>query len=266
MSHPTYTLEVTPTLPDNIHRLKELANDLVYSWHRETRALFFSLDQALWKTCNHNPGLFLRRVDQDKLDAAATNKDYLQRFQKVLRWYDHYRSTELTDNELADNENPKAIASNEPIAYFCAEFGLHESLPTYSSGLGILAGDHCKAASDLSLPLVAIGLLYHQGYFTQKIDANGIQQAHYQSQDFVNLPVELLRDENHRDILIKVPIDDRDIDIRLWRVNVGRINLYLLDSDVPSNTPEDRRITKRLYDGSPGARINQEIVLGIGGV
>lgn len=254
-----FTLEVKARVPAALSRLHELANNLLYSWHRPIRELFFSLDMVLWKDCNHSPKLFLRRIEQSKLEVAANKPAYLEKYRRVLVWYDHYMSSELAVSDNSRTDLPLT-------AYFCAEFGFHESFPIYSGGLGILAGDHCKAASDMDIPFVAIGLLYHQGYFSQTIDSRGRQQSEMVNEPFVNLPIELARDDNGNEIHIDVGIADRRVKLRVWRAIVGRISLYLLDSDLPDNSAEDRLITLQLYGGDHHTRIQQEIILGVGGV
>lgn len=254
-----FSLEVKPRVPPQLARLHELANNLLYSWHRPIRELFFSLDMPLWKDCNHNPKLFLRRVDQDKLEAAAGDAVYLEKYHRILSWYDnHIRPVAA---------GPGGVNGGLPLtAYFCAEYGFHESFPIYSGGLGILAGDHCKAASDMGIPFVAVGLLYHQGYFTQTIDSRGRQVSLSVNQPFVNLPIEPARDGSGADLHVAVDIADRKVSLRVWKANAGRIALYLLDSDLADNSADDRLITHQLYGGDHRTRIQQEIILGVGGV
>ncbi len=172
MSGSTFPLEVQPRIPRELDRLQEMANDLVYSWDRSIRSLFHRLDRDLWEACGHNPKAFLRRVSQRRLDEAVVDRSYMEDYRRVSASYDAYREHRGRP-ELAEMFDPQ----KDLIAYFCLEFGFHESFPIYSGGLGILAGDHCKAASDMGLPFVAIGLLYDMGYFTQTIDGNGHQQV-----------------------------------------------------------------------------------------
>jgi len=179
-----FSLEVQPQIPEKLKRLVELANDLLYSWDHSVRSLYYRLDPALWHSCGHNPNLFLRRVSQQRLDAASEDRTYMEAYNRVLTSYDSYAQG-VQRKSIDRHLNPK----RDLVAYFCAEFGLHESLPIYSGGLGILAGDHCKAASDLSIPFVAVGMLYRQGYFTQTIDEHGNQVAHYTTTDFDHLPL-----------------------------------------------------------------------------
>jgi len=247
-------IEISPVIPPALSRLPELAGNLSYSWHRPTRALFEDLDQTLWRQTQSNPRLMLRCVNQQTLDAAARDPQYLQRYQEALANYDSYQSRE-------------AVNTDQPlVAYFCAEYGLHESFPIYSGGLGILAGDHCKAASDEQLNFVAVGLLYRQGYFTQTVDSDGTQQAGYRDADPRDLPVEPVRDRSGNWLQVAVPIADREVFARLWVAQVGHVSVYLLDTNVPLNSEADRDITFRLYGGDESHRIRQEMVLGIGGV
>lgn len=254
-----FSLEVQPKIPRQLARLEELANDLLYSWDRNVRALFYRLDPELWMPCGHSPKVFLRRVSQQRLEEAVLDQVFMEDYNRVLSGYDTYQQ-----------RKPPTIADLNPetdlIAYFCAEFGFHESLPIYSGGLGILAGDHCKAASDLGIPFVAVGLLYRQGYFSQTIDKHGNQIAHYATTNFADLPVTPAMDANGREIHVKVNIHGSEVEIKVWEARAGRIKLYLLDTDIPQNSPKDRSITHRLYGGDKTTRIQQEIVLGIGGV
>jgi starch phosphorylase len=239
----------------------ELSNDLLYSWERPVRALFFRLDPALWETCGHNPKLFLRRVSQQRLDEAADDRIYIDAYNRALSAYDSY----LSERQRSDVDG-YLKPDTDLVAYFCAEFGLHESLPIYSGGLGILAGDHCKAASDLSIPFVAVGMLYRQGYFIQTIDEHGNQVAHYSTTDFDQLPLCPACDEDGSELRVQVEFPGRDIQLKIWEARSGHIKLYLLDSDLPDNAPADRAITHQLYGGDINTRIQQELVLGIGGV
>ena len=184
MSGSTFPLEVQPRIPEELARLREMANDLVYSWDRSIRSLFHRLDRDLWDACGHNPKAFLRRVSQHRLEDAVVDRSYMEDYRRVTSAYDAYREHRGRP-ELAEMFDPRT----DLIAYFCLEFGFHESFPIYSGGLGILAGDHCKAASDLGLPFVAIGLLYQVGYFTQVIDGQGHQQVSHTRTHPHDLPV-----------------------------------------------------------------------------
>jgi starch phosphorylase len=261
MSGTRFSVEVQPILPARLLRLEELSNDLLYSWDRRVRGLFVRLDPVLWEQCGHNPKLFLRRVAQNRLDEAAEDRVFVEDFNRALSAYDTYHQ----ENYHA-NITPYLNPSQDLVAYFCAEFGLHESLPIYSGGLGILAGDHCKAASDLALPFVAVGMLYRQGYFTQTIDGHGKQIAHYTQTNFDHLPVQPALDGQGQPLNVQVMIAERRVTLKVWEAKAGHIRLFFLDSDVPENSDADRSITYQLYGGDIHTRIQQEIVLGIGGV
>ncbi|MFN8627181.1 MAG: alpha-glucan family phosphorylase [Candidatus Binatia bacterium] len=257
-----YELEVSPTIPARIARLAELADDLYYSWVNEVRLLFSQLDRELWDQCGHNPKLFLRRISQEQLDEAAQDPIFMQRYSSALSAYDSY-------HQHTNGTGPASqwlSGGADLVAYFCAEFGFHESLPIYSGGLGILAGDYCKAASDLHLPFVAVGLLYRQGYFTQTIDAYGNQVATFTASDFSHLPISPARDTNGDPVRVTVNLEDRAVVVNVWRAKAGRVCLYLLDTDVPENSFADRAITQQLYVADRTVRLRQEMVLGIGGV
>jgi len=245
-------LEVTPVIPDALARLPELAGNLFFSWHRPTRALFEDLDPELWKQTGGNPRLLLRCVAQKALDEAAGEPSYLGRYQQALRALDEYTSA-------------KPSADAPLVAYFCAEYGFHESFPIYSGGLGVLAGDHCKAASDERLNFVAVGLLYGQGYFKQTVDNDGVQNAEYEEHDPRDLPVEPVMKADGGWLTVTVRIAGRDVVSRVWHARVGRVSVYLLDTNCEENAPADRDITHRLYGGDESTRIRQEMILGIGG-
>ena len=256
-----FTLEVQPVIPKHLGRLRELADDLLYSWEHQIVRLFERLDPKLWGACGHNPKVFLRRISQSRLEEAASDRIFMEDYNRAVSVHDTY----LQENFKSGVESyldPKT----DLVAYFCAEFGLHESFPIYSGGLGILAGDHCKAASDLGVPFVAIGMLYRQGYFTQTIDDRGNQLAHYTPNNFADLPVTPAKDKAGNDVQVQVNIHGRSVALKVWRAKAGHISLVLLDSDLPENTEHDRRITYQLYGGDTNTRIQQEIALGIGGV
>ncbi|NMT63621.1 alpha-glucan family phosphorylase [Marinobacter orientalis] len=254
-----FRLEAHPLIPEALERLEELANDLFYSWDHGVRRLFARIDLRLWQKVEHNPKLFLRRVAQDRLDEASEDRAFLSEYRQVLSSYDAY---------LEAGPGPEVTEKLDPetalVAYFCAEFGFHESFPIYSGGLGILAGDHCKAASDLALPFVAVGLLYQQGYFIQSIDPLGQQVARYQSHSSDELPITPV--EKDGEVLkVSVPFPGRDIVARVWEARIGHIRLYLLDSHTEENNAEDQELTLQLYGGDESTRIGQEMLLGIGG-
>ncbi|HEX9116883.1 MAG TPA: alpha-glucan family phosphorylase, partial [Anaerolineae bacterium] len=252
---------VFPTPDARIARLTELAYNLWWSWHPEAQSLFREIDPELWRQVNHNPVKFLRRVSQQKLDRVANDAAYLARYGAVLASFDAYMHPDTTWWARTYPES-----RNELIAYFCFEFGLHEALPIYSGGLGILAGDHVKEASDLGLPFVGVGFLYPQGYFLQRIDGDGRQQAIYEKLDFSDVPATPALDPDGKEIVISVEVPGRTIFAKVWRFQVGRVPIFLMDTDVERNAPADRELAARLYGGNQEIRIAQEVVLGIGGV
>jgi len=256
----TFTLEVNPKIPRKLMRLEELANNLWYSWDKPTRTLFARLHPGLWDAVGHNPKVFLRRVDEKRLLEAVEDQVFLATYNRVLSAYDTYH------HELVRHNNGAArLGEGELVAYFCAEFGFHESFPIYSGGLGILAGDHCKAASDMCLPFVAVGLLYRQGYFSQTIDGEGNQIASYADSDFGDLPVSPALRDDGGEIRVMVEMPGRQVSVKVWQAIVGHVRLYLLDTDLEENSPDDRDIAHQLYGGDRTLRLKQEIILGIGG-
>lgn len=255
-----FDLEVIPTIPKMLSQLKELANNLWYSWDAPTRALFERLDGELWQRVGHNPKLFLRSIEQQRLQKAAADPLFLETYQQVTAAYNQYHH----DRERRDLA--KQLELDDLIAYFCAEYGFHEGLSMYSGGLGVLAGDHCKTASDLRLPFVAVGLYYHQGYFHQLIDAQGNQIVTYRIPDPRHLPIKPVVDDNGVEIHVTVNIADRNVLVKAWRVQIGHVTLFLLDTRLAQNHPDDVRITYQLYGGDEHVRIKQEIILGIGGI
>ncbi len=256
-----FTIEVNPIIPKALERLEELASNLFYTWSIQIRRLFIQLDADLWSASGNNPKVFLHRVSQKRLEEAAADRLFMESYQRALSVFDSYHQAKISD-QVSHHLKPR----EDLVAYFCAEFGLHESLPIYSGGLGILAGDHCKAASDLNLPFIAVGLLYRQGYFTQSIDAHGNQVAHFTPTEFDNLPIKPALDKDGQELVISIPIADKDIFVKIWCAQAGHIRLVLLDTDIAENSDDDRTITFQLYGGDKTTRIQQEIVLGIGGL
>lgn len=256
-------IAVYPAPDPKIARLSDLAYNLWWGWNPDAQALYEQIDPALWKKVNHNPVKFLRLVSQGRLDRAAADADYLARYAAVMAKFDAYMNPAPGTTWYA-----QACAGQDDrlIAYFSAEFGLHEALPIYSGGLGILAGDHCKTASDLGLPFVGVGFLYPQGYFQQRIDSDGRQQAIYEKLDFAEVPAAPALDPGGQQIVISVDLPGRKVFAKLWRIQVGRVPIYLMDTDVEQNAPADRELSARLYGGDTQVRISQEVVLGIGGV
>ncbi|MHB8666615.1 MAG: alpha-glucan family phosphorylase [Burkholderiales bacterium] len=257
-----FELEVNPKIPQRLARLTELANNLWYSWDiMPTRALFSRLDPGLWNSVGHSPKALLKRIDQQRLTEAAEDKLFIDNYNRVLSAYDSYHG-EQTRRDAAE----VPLAQTELVAYFCFEFGFHESLPIYSGGLGILAGDHCKTASDMRLPFVGVGLLYRQGYFSQTIDSQGNQRATHVASDFDDLPILAVQRDDGTELKVAVEFPGRAVMAKVWRVQAGCVNLYLLDTDIEENSTHDRYITHQLYGGDRTTRIEQEIVLGVGGV
>ena len=247
-------------LPKRIARLHELAYNLWWTWQPEAARLFGKLDYDLWERLGHNPIRLLREIERARLNQAASDKEYLALYDDVFASYDSYFSDSGTWTRRAHPE----FYSN-PVAYFSMEFGLHETLPIYSGGLGVLAGDHLKEASDLGLPLAGVGFMYAQGYFSQRISEDGWQDALNNALVFEDLPV-LLVIENDEAVMVEVELPDRKIAMQIWEARVGRVPLYLLDSNVPGNSDMDRLLTARLYWSDLDRRVMQEVLLGIGGV
>jgi starch phosphorylase len=249
-------------LPSRLRRLADLAYNLWWTWHPDAGKIFQTLDSQLWEAAGHNPVQFLRRVPRERLDTLLQDRYYLEHYDEVIRSFDDY----MANGPAAwfSRQYPQNV--NRPIAYFSTEFGLHESLPIYAGGLGILSGDHLKEASDLGLPLVAVGFLYTQGYFTQRILDDGWQEATYANLSFHELPVLPVTDQSNEPLLVSLELAGRTVHARLWRIQVGRVALYMLDTNVEKNRPDDRTLTARLYTSDLELRLAQEIILGIGGV
>ncbi len=255
-----FSLEVKPRIPARLARLEELANNLWYSWDLPTRDLFSHIDRNLWNTIRQNPKAFLRSVDEQRLIEASEDPVFLNHYNRTLADYDSYHAKPVR------NKHTEGLAQDDLIAYFCAEFGFHESFPIYSGGLGILAGDHCKSASDMHLPFVGVGLLYRQGYFRQAIDSDGNQNAIYSDSDFDCLPISPVVRGDGSEVRVSVDFPGRSVAIKVWQARVGNVTIYLMDTDLDENSPHDRAITHHLYGGDKTMRLEQEIVLGIGGV
>lgn len=249
------------SLPRRIRRLGELAYNLWWTWNPDAQRLFIRIDRDLWERVDHNPILFLRQVPRASLNVIIQDRYYLDFYDRIFKAFDDYMAAKTT---WCSQVHPEY--HHRPIAYFSTEFGLHETLPIYAGGLGILSGDHLKGASDLGLPLVAVGFLYTQGYFSQHITEDGWQEAHYQRLKFEDLPVLPLVSSEGEPVTISVELPGREVKARLWEIQVGRVPLYLLDTDVEGNSATDRELTARLYSSDLDLRISQEIILGIGGV
>src|SRR5579884_2403079 len=246
---------VRPALPKELSRLSEIAYNVLWSWDHTIRSLFRRLDPALWKASDHNPVSMLGRVPQATLERAAADPRFIAHYRKACEVFDNYVG------------QPQDVTPGKLIAYFSMEYGLAGSIPIYSGGLGILSGDHLKASSDAEVPLVAVGLLYQKGYFQQFLNPDGWQQERNPINDFYSLPVRPVADRDGADLLVTVKLPAGAAYIKVWRIDVGRVKLYLLDTNIPQNERADyREITDLLYGGDIHTRIRQEIVLGIGGL
>ncbi|MFQ3678325.1 MAG: alpha-glucan family phosphorylase [Fimbriimonadaceae bacterium] len=263
MKHPKYahSFEVFYELPEPLRELKRLAYNFRWTWHHETQELFREMDRTLWSEVEHNPVQLLNRIPRERLERLARDQMFLNDLGYAVEDLDRYLAEETWFDREYPGEREKTL-----IAYFCAEFGISEALPIYSGGLGVLAGDHLKAASDLGLPLVGVGLLYSRGYFRQVMTPDGWQQEVYPQYDFYNMPLTLVRGEDQQPIRVEIQLPERDIVCQVWRADVGRVPLYLLDSNVLENAPADQEITDTLYGGDHEMRIRQEMSLGVGGL
>ncbi|HSO11269.1 MAG TPA: alpha-glucan family phosphorylase [Anaerolineales bacterium] len=247
-------------LPKRLARLGELAYNLWWTWQPEAGRLYSQLDRSMWERLNHNPIRMLREIKRARLNEVLKDRDYMDSYKHVFEEFDSY----MAEQDTWTHQTQPKLASN-PIAYFSMEFGLHETLPIYSGGLGVLAGDHLKEASDLGLPLTGVGFMYAQGYFSQRISDDGWQEALNNPLTFSDLPVnQVVKDD--KPVTVEVEFPDRKISLQVWEVRVGRIPLYLLDSNVENNSDADRLLTARLYWSDLDRRIMQEVLLGIGGV
>jgi starch phosphorylase len=251
----------SPSLPERIQGLWAVATNLSWSWNRDARALFRSIDQALWHLTRHNPIELLRRVDPARLAACAQDPAFLQRYDTIVAWNAWVAATHDTWFETSYPD-----LAQRRIAYFCAEFGLHNSVPIYSGGLGVLAGDHCKAASDLGVPLVGVGLFYTKGYSDQRLRLDGWQEDAEERFDVAATPLEQVRGPKGDPCLATVRVSGRAVSVGAWRVTVGRVPILLLDTGLEQNDPADRGLSNRLYAGGPELRLRQEWILGVAGV
>ena len=250
-----------PPLPDRINGLGRLAFDLWWTWNQETREVFRRLDYPLWRLTEHNPVRMLHMVPRERLEQATRDPSFLAVYDAAVK---------NLDRALAANDSwwlrTFPNLSNRPIAYFCAEFALHQSLPIYAGGLGVLAGDLCKEASDLGLPLVGVGFMYPQGYFHQRIFSEGWQEEVYEHLNWKHAPIEPVALAGGKRAVIAVPLGNRTVYVALWLARLGQVRLYLLDTYLEENAPRDRELSARLYGGNSETRVQQEIILGIGGV
>ncbi len=249
-----------PVLPARIGRLTDLAYDLWWTWHREARHVFRRLDYPLWRLSAHNPIRMLRTLSPGRLAEAARDPAFLAVYDAVIAkreaasvGKDHWWGGQFTDRQ------------DGLIAYFSAEFAVHQSLPIYAGGLGVLAGDHCKEASDLGLPLVGVGFMYPQGYFHQHMSAEGRQEEVYETLNWADAPIERAITPQGTPCVVGVPVGERIVQVQVWRVRLGRVTLYLLDTHLDDNALADRELSARLYGGTPNTRLQQEIILGVGG-
>jgi glycogen phosphorylase len=257
---PVRSFTVLPRLPERLLPLHQLAYNLWWCWHADAVALFRRMDADRFEQLDHSPIRLLTSTSQKRFEELASDDGFLAHLDRVWEAFQTYMAAPTW---FADNHSNE---SDLRIAYFSAEFGIHESVPVYSGGLGVLAGDHLKSASDLGLPLSGVSLMYREGYFRQYLNVDGWQQERYPENDFFNLPLIAKTDQNGNPLTISVRMQNRDVFARIWKINVGRVSLYLLDCNIPQNNPDDRKITAQLYGGDTHTRIQQEIVLGIGGL
>ncbi len=251
---------VVPALPEKLLPLKELAFNLWWGWNADAFNVFRHINPDLWTQTAHNPLKFLSQVSQERLQELAQDEGFIFHLARVMDTFYSYMSRKTWFQGRGCD--PRQCL----VAYFSAEFGVNECLPLYAGGLGVLAGDHLKSASDLGVPVVGVTLAYRQGYFRQYLNQDGWQQERYLENDFFNMPMVLVRDGANEPLQIQVEFPGRNVSIQIWKIQVGRVPLYLLDTNLPQNTPEDRDITAQLYVGDPERRFQQEIILGVGGV
>ncbi|HEY3456596.1 MAG TPA: alpha-glucan family phosphorylase, partial [Bryobacteraceae bacterium] len=248
-------------IPERIHRLHDLIYDLWWSWHPRPREVFRRLDYTLWRLTAHNPVLMLRMIAAERLNEAVQDREFLVVYDAAIRHLDDARDSRSTwwSQHFPD-------LAHTSIAYFSAEFALHQSLPIYAGGLGVLAGDVCKEASDLGVPLTGVGFMYPQGYFHQHVTSDGWQTEIYERLDWVNAPIQRALRPNGEACVVTVQMGGRTVRVGVWCVVLGRVRLFLLDTDVEENAPWDRELSARLYGGDRETRLKQEMILGIGGV
>src|SRR5437016_5785093 len=254
------TFTVLPYLPERLQALHKLAYNMWWCWNHEAVSLFRRVDDDLFEAVENTPVKLLGAIDQDRLEQLLRDDGFLVHMDRV----EEALNTYMTGPTWFQETYP--TANDFRVAYLSAEFGIHESIPIYSGGLGLLAGDHLKSASDLGMPLVGVSLMYREGYFRQYLNPDGWQQERYPENDFFNLPLILETDAAGKPVLVSVPLPGRELKAKVWRIQVGRVPLYLLDCNIPQNSPDDRNITAQLYGGDKENRIKQEIMLGVGGV
>jgi starch phosphorylase len=248
-------------LPDRISRLNELAYDLWWSWNSEARDVFRSLDYPLWRLTAHNPVRMLELLPPETIERALNDRDWTAKYDLAIARLDAARAAHST---WVESHCPEI--GGRSIAYFSAEFALHQSLPIYAGGLGVLAGDHCKEASDLGVPLIGVGFMYPQGYFRQNITIDGWQEEVYEKLNWADAPIQPAVRPDGKPCVTAVPLGNRTVLVSVWYVRLGHVKLYLLDTDLDENAPWDRELSARLYGGDRETRVQQEIILGIGGV
>jgi starch phosphorylase len=258
MSH-LQTFQVFPLLPEQLSFLQVLSRNLWWCWNINAIELFRRINPRLWNKAGRNPIVFLTLIPQERLEELSKDEGYLAHLSRVK---EHFKS-----QVLSQTVDPKTSHEHkELIAYFSMEYGIHESLPLFAGGLGVLAGDHLKAASDMNIPLIAVGLLYHHGYFRQFLDQEGWQQEEYPETDLYHIPLERAKDPSGNSVTITIDGPNGNIHAIVWEIMVGRIPLFLLDTNIPENPLEIKDITSKLYAGDPSQRLGQEILLGIGGM
>ncbi|MCL5028809.1 MAG: alpha-glucan family phosphorylase [Bacteroidetes bacterium] len=254
------TYNVIPSIPENLEQIRDIAYNLHWTWNQDARELFRRLNMELWEDTNHNPVMMLGKISQERLYEVSHDEGFLAHLDRAYHRLQNY----LKENAWYQKNHE--VKENFNVVYFSAEFGLTECLQTYSGGLGVLAGDHLKASSDLGIPLIGLGLLYKEGYFQQYLNSDGWQHERYEINDFDNLPMKLVRTKENSPLILSVNLAGREVFFQVWKIEVGRVPLYLLDTNLPSNNEIDRRITETLYGGNVETRIQQEIILGIGGI
>ncbi|MCK4888624.1 MAG: alpha-glucan family phosphorylase, partial [Candidatus Aminicenantes bacterium] len=246
---------VVPVLPDELSPLILISENLWYCWNHDAFSLFRDIDGELWHNSNHNPVRVLKEADQERLNELANDPEYLALVTKVADDLNKY----ISGGDVSGKKD-------HMVAYFSAEYGLTEGIPIYSGGLGILSGDHIKSASDLNLNLTGIGLLYQEGYFQQRLDKNGWQQDFYRVNDFSSMPLHEVSNSDGTALTVKVLLADNPVWLKVWRIDAGRVTLYMLDSNIDKNSDQDKKLTAHLYGGDREHRLKQEIILGIGGM
>lgn len=258
------TLNAVSELPEKLSRLHDIARNVWWCWQPEALELFKSMSPELWEKSDHNPIIMVENTPPERLRALASDMTFVNRLNKLAEAFDAYMAQPVIADTMEDGTT--AVSPERPVAYFSTEYGLHESLQLYSGGLGVLSGDHLKSSSDERLPLVGVGLFYLNGYFQQTVDKNGHQNPQYPENHPANLPLEAILDDKGEPLMISLPLGTRTLHARIWKLQVGLIPLYLMDTNVPQNSDDDRRVTARLYEADRDVRMRQEILLGIGGV